>query len=160
MAIMASKREESNHMARINPADAHTILGREARFNGKLTFEGAVRIDGHFEGEIFTDDLLLVGPGAEVKAKLTVGSVVINGTVEGDIVATASVEIKAPGRLKGNITTPALVIEKGVVFDGSCHMADAAGPVKTGPKPVLATPPPPPKSPSGPPPPPPMAPKL
>ena len=127
MAIMASKRDDSNVAGRINPADAHTILGREARFNGKLTFEGAVRIDGHFEGEIFTEDLLLVGPGAEVKAKLNVGSIVINGTVEGDIVATTSIEIKAPGRLKGNIVTPVLVIENGVIFDGSCQMAKQAG---------------------------------
>lgn len=153
MAIMAGKREDSNNNARINPADAHTILGREARFNGKLTFEGAVRIDGRFEGEIFTDDLLLIGPGAEVKATLNVGSVVINGTVEGDVVAKASVEIKAPGRLKGNITTPTLVIEKGVTFDGSCSMGQAAAAparvptLANGPQPVAAPPPPPPPPP-------------
>ena len=92
-------------------------------FSGKLTFEGVVRIDGKFEGEIFTEDLLLVGPGAEVKATLNVGSVVINGSVEGDVVAKASVEIKAPGRLRGNIVTPTLVIEKGVTFDGTCKMS-------------------------------------
>jgi cytoskeletal protein CcmA (bactofilin family) len=135
MAVLG-KREEAP-VARINPADAHTILGREARFNGKLTFSGAVRIDGKFEGEIETDDLLLVGPGAEVKATLSVGSVVINGTVEGDIHAKTSVEIKAPGRLKGNVSTPTLVIEKGVVFDGSCKMGD----VGTGPKKAPPTPP-------------------
>lgn len=124
MAVLGGKREESNvSQARINPADAHTILGREAKFSGKLTFEGAVRIDGKFEGEIFTEDLLLIGPGAEVKAKLNVGSVVINGFVEGDVIAKASVEIKAPGRLKGNIVTPTLVIEKGVSFDGTCRMS-------------------------------------
>src|SRR5688500_4850274 len=99
------------------------ILGREAKFSGKLTFEGAVRIDGKFEGEIFTEDLLLIGPGAEVKAKLNVGSVVINGMVEGDVIAKSSVEIKAPGKLRGNIVTPTLVIEKGVSFDGSCKMS-------------------------------------
>lgn len=121
---MLGKREESTQAPRINPADAHTILGREAKFSGKLTFEGAVRIDGHFEGEIFTDDLLLVGPGAEVRAQINVGSIVINGSVEGDILAKSSVEIKAPGRLKGNVTTPTLVIEKGVVFDGSCRMSE------------------------------------
>ncbi len=123
MAIM-SKREESTASARINPADAHTILGREARFSGKLTFEGAVRIDGNFEGEIFTDDLLLVGPGAEVHAQINVGSIIINGSVEGDVNAKASVEIKAPGRLRGNVTTPTLIIEKGVVFDGTCRMSE------------------------------------
>lgn len=119
-----AKREDS-YIARDvpNAADAHTILGREAKFSGKLIFEGAVRIDGKFEGEIVTDDLLLVGPSAEVRAQLHVGSIVINGYVEGDIVAKSMVEIKAPGRLYGNVVTPTLVIEKGVIFDGSCRMS-------------------------------------
>lgn len=138
MAMLGGKREDPANVSRINPADAHTILGREASFSGKLTFEGAVRIDGKFEGEIFTDDLLLIGPGAEVRAKLNVGSVVINGSVEGDIHAKASVEIKAPGKLRGNIVTPTLVIEKGVVFDGSCKMSRDSGSNKA------STPPPPP----------------
>lgn len=126
MAMLGGKREEasSNSVPRINPAEAHTILGRDAYFSGKLTFEGAVRIDGRFDGEIFTEDLLLIGPGAEIRASLEVGSVVIHGTVEGDVRAKSSVEIKAPGRLKGNVSTPSLVIEKGVVFDGTCTMSN------------------------------------
>jgi len=127
MAVLGKREEAQAPSARINPADAHTILGRESKFTGKLAFDGAVRIDGKFEGEIHTDDLLLVGPGAEVKAQLTVGSVVINGTVEGDVVAKSSVEIKSPGRLKGNVTSPTLVIEKGVIFDGTCSMSEAQG---------------------------------
>jgi cytoskeletal protein CcmA (bactofilin family) len=132
---MLGKREDTQQQAapRINPADAHTILGREAKFSGKLVFEGAVRIDGRFEGEIVTDDLLLIGPGAEVKAQMSVGSVIINGSVEGDITAKASVEIKAPGRLRGNIVTPALIIEKGVIFDGTCRMSEDAARARAAP---------------------------
>lgn len=137
MAIMGGKqREDSVPAARINPADAHTILGREARFSGKLVFEGAVRIDGNFEGEIQTNDLLLIGPGAEVKATLNVGSVVINGSVEGDIHAKESVQIKAPGRLRGNVHTPSLEVEKGVTFDGSCTMSKPNGSKAPPPPPV------------------------
>ncbi len=135
MAMLGNRRDDSQVPSRINPADAHTILGREARFDGKLTFEGAVRIDGKFEGEIFTEDLLLVGPGAEVKATLHVGSIVINGTVEGDIHAKTSVEIKAPGKLKGNVNTPTLIIEKGVTFDGSCRMSKETTKTKAPPPP-------------------------
>ena len=130
MAIIGKQREESFISRDVpNAADAHTILGREAKFSGKLIFEGAVRIDGRFEGEIVTDDLLLVGPSAEVRAQLHVGTIVINGYVEGDIVAKALVEIKAPGRLFGNVTTPSLVIEKGVIFDGTCRMSAERGEV-------------------------------
>lgn len=143
MAVLGKREDTSAPPARINPADAHTILGRESKFTGKLAFDGAVRIDGKFEGEIHTDDLLLIGPSAEVKAQLTVGSVVINGSVEGDITAKSSVEIKAPGRLKGNVTAPTLVIEKGVVFDGSCSMSGAQASKLE--KKSAPTPPPPPK---------------
>lgn len=121
--------------------EVHTILGRGARFDGKLHFEGSVQIDGRFEGEIHTEGTLIVGRDAEVKAKLEVGSVVIHGSVEGDITAREGVEIKAPGRLKGNVTTPSLVIEKGVLFDGACSMADAQPDRRTS---DLASPPPPP----------------
>ena len=118
------KRDESQPSARINPADAHTILGKDARFSGKMSFEGAVRIDGKFEGEIHTEDLLLIGPQAEVRATLNVGTVVINGLVEGDVIAKGSVELKAPGKLRGNVVTPNLIIEKGVTFDGTCRMSE------------------------------------
>ena len=118
------KRDESQPSARINPADAHTILGKDARFSGKMSFEGAVRIDGKFEGEIHTEDLLLIGPQAEVRATLNVGTVVIKGLVEGDVIAKGSVELKAPGKLRGNVVTPNLIIEKGVTFDGTCRMSE------------------------------------
>ena len=104
---------------------AHTLIGDGAQFSGKLTFEGTVKIDGRFEGEISTTGVLLVGSNAEVRATLSVGSVVISGLVEGDVTATQGVELRAPGHLKGNVTTPELVMDKGVLFNGSCTMVRA-----------------------------------
>ncbi len=109
--------------------DAHevtTLLGRGSEFEGKLSFEGTVRIDGKLSGEIFTDDVLVVGEGAEINAEVNVGAIIIEGTVHGNIHAKRSVEIHTPGRVRGNITTPSLYIEKGVVFDGTCQMESAA----------------------------------
>ncbi len=103
-----------------------TLLGKGSEFEGKLSFEGTVRVDGKLTGEIFTDDVLVVGEGAEVNAEVTVGAIVIQGTVRGNITAKRSVEIHSPGRVKGNINTPSLFIEKGVFFDGHCQM-DASG---------------------------------
>jgi cytoskeletal protein CcmA (bactofilin family) len=114
------------------PADATaakevtTLLGRGSEFEGKLSFEGTVRIDGKLTGEIFTDDVLIVGEGAEVKAEINVGSIVIEGTVHGNIHAKRSVEIHTPAKVRGNITTPSLFIEKGVLFDGNCQMESSA----------------------------------
>src|SRR5262245_35019408 len=95
-----------------------TLLGKGSEFEGKLSFEGTVRVDGKRSGEIFTDDMLVIGEGVEVNAEINVGSIVIEGTVYGNIHAKRSVEIHTPGRVKGNIVTPSLYIEKGVVFEG------------------------------------------
>ena len=99
-----------------------TLLGRGSEFEGKLSFEGTVRVDGKLSGEIFTDDVLIIGEGAEVNAEINVGAVIIEGTVHGNIHAKRSVEIHTPARVRGNISTPSLSIDKGVIFDGQCQM--------------------------------------
>jgi cytoskeletal protein CcmA (bactofilin family) len=110
----------------ISEKDVTTLLGRGSEFEGKLSFEGTVRIDGKLTGEIFTDDVLIVGEGAEVKAEIHVGAIVIEGTVHGNIHAKRSVEIHTPGRVHGNISTPSLYVERGVLFDGNCQMESAS----------------------------------
>jgi cytoskeletal protein CcmA (bactofilin family) len=102
-----------------------TLLGRGATFEGKLTFEGTVRIDGRFKGEVFSDDTLVIGEGAIVEAQIDIGEVIIQGTVIGNIVAKRSIEIHAPGRVKGDLHTPSLQIDKGVVFEGRSFMEAA-----------------------------------
>ena len=125
MAVL--KRDDAGIASDLNVNDVHTILGPESAFEGKLVFDGTVRIDGRFKGEIQTDNVLVVGQGAKVDAQVSVGSIVVNGEVNGDITAKHSVEIHAPGKVRGNITTPTLMIAKGVIFDGSCRMEDATG---------------------------------
>src|SRR6187551_3194522 len=90
-----------------------TLLGRGATFEGKLTFEGTVRIDGRFKGEVFSEDTLVIGEGAIVEAEIEVGEIIVQGTVIGNIKASRSIEIHAPGRVKGDLTTPTLQIDKG-----------------------------------------------
>ena|SRR5436190_112534 len=104
-----------------------TLLGRGAAFEGKLTFEGTVRIDGKFKGEVFSDDVLVIGEGAVVEAQIDIGDVIIQGTVIGNITAKRSIEIHAPGRVKGDLHTPQLQIDKGVIFEGRSFMEAAAG---------------------------------
>jgi cytoskeletal protein CcmA (bactofilin family) len=102
-----------------------TLLGRGATFEGKLTFEGTVRIDGRFKGEVFSDDTLVIGEGAQVEAAIDVGEVIVQGTVVGNITAKRSIEIHAPGRVKGDLHTPVLQIDKGVIFEGRSFMEAA-----------------------------------
>jgi cytoskeletal protein CcmA (bactofilin family) len=122
--------------------EINTLLGRGSEFEGKLTFEGTVRIDGKLSGEIFSDDVLVIGEGAEISAEIEVGVIIVEGNVTGNIRAKRAVELHSPARMKGNIETPSLYIDKGVMFEGHCKMdvgppprAAAHEPQQLGPKP-------------------------
>ncbi|MBX7098070.1 MAG: polymer-forming cytoskeletal protein [Myxococcaceae bacterium] len=135
-----ARREESTVSTRAG--DVHTLLGKGSEFEGKLSFEGQVRIDGKYSGQIATKDVLVIGEGAKVMAEIQAGTVIIHGTVEGNIKATGLVELHPPARVKGSIETPALSMDKGVIFEGTSKMenlskasgapaaAPAAAPVK------------------------------
>jgi len=112
--------------AAANGSNLNAFLGEGTSFKGTLTFEGTVRIDGRLEGEIFTKDTLVIGDGAQVSASIHAGVVVISGTVHGNITAERKTDIHASGRLYGNISTPSLIIEEGVVFEGACTMGSGA----------------------------------
>jgi cytoskeletal protein CcmA (bactofilin family) len=106
------------------------LLGRGTQFEGKLHFEGRVRLDGVFKGEIRSDDTLIIGDGAEVHAEIDVAVVIVRGgVVHGNVRAKTSIEIHAPGKLVGNIHSPSVFIDRGVEFQGSCRMdaVDANG---------------------------------
>src|SRR5262249_14471259 len=108
-----------------------TLLGRGAAFEGKLTFEGTVRIDGRFRGEVFSDDTLVIGEGALVEAEIDIGEIIIQGTVVGNIKAKRSIEIHARARGKGDIHPPSLQTDRGVIFEGRSFMEGMAAPKGT-----------------------------
>jgi cytoskeletal protein CcmA (bactofilin family) len=111
-----------------DPSATSAFLGKGSRVTGKLVFEGTVRIEGHVEGEITAQDTLIIGESAIVNAQIVGTSVIVHGRVTGDITAKKRLEIRAPGRLVGNITTPSLVIHEGVVFEGQCSMGGTDAP--------------------------------
>jgi len=104
------------------------LLGRGTQFEGKLAFEGRVRIDGVFKGEIQSEDTLVIGEGAEVHAEVDVATVIVRGgQVHGNIRAKHAIEIHAPGKVIGNIHSPSVFIDRGVEFQGSCRMDPVDG---------------------------------
>lgn len=107
-------------------AELNALLGKGSQFEGKLLFEGTVRIDGKFSGEIISTDTLIIGEGAEVKANLQVGTLTCLGDFQGEAKASKSIELKSPAKVRGNLSTASIVIERGVFFDGTCKM-DTAG---------------------------------
>ena len=99
------------------------FLGQGAEFIGKLIFNGAVRIDGSFQGEIYGQGSLVVGEGAMIKANIAVKSIYISGDVQGDIEVKEKINIHSKGKFSGNVHTPAFIMEEGATFDGTSHMA-------------------------------------
>ena len=119
--------------------DINALLGQGSEFEGKLTFEGTVRIDGRFTGEIASDGHLVIGEGAQVQAEIRVANVTVHGNVNGNIYASNGVELHAPATLRGNITSPALHIDKGVFFEGNCQMSSRPAAQKQPPRQRPAT---------------------
>ena len=106
--------------------EAMTVLDKGAEFEGKLTFEGKVQINGKFRGEVFSDGTLVIGEGAEVDAKIEIDTVIIQGQVTGNIIAKRRIEMHPPAVVKGDIVSPGLVVSEGAVFEGNCSMGREA----------------------------------
>ena len=105
--------------------DIKAFLGQGAEFIGKLIFNGSVRIDGNFQGEIYGQGSLVVGEGALVKANIAVKSIYIGGEVQGSIEAKEKIDIQSTGKFLGDVRTPVFIIEEGAFFDGKSFMAEA-----------------------------------
>jgi len=107
--------------------EIHTVLGLGSRFEGKLYFEGVVRIDGFFSGEIFTKGKLIVGEKGEVKGNIEVDEVDVAGIVEGNIVSSGKVWLRSSARVFGDIQTRVFIVEEGALFNGVCKMERKIG---------------------------------
>lgn len=99
------------------------VIDHGCEFEGKLCFHGTVRIGGIFRGEIYTPDTLIIGEGARVDAQIDAGTIIISGEVNGTLRAKHRVEIHRPAVFRGDILTPSLSVDEGVIFEGSSKMA-------------------------------------
>ena len=98
------------------------FLGQNTSFNGTLVFDGVVRIDGNFEGNVKTNDTLVIAEQGNVKAEIEAGTVKISGKFDGVIVAKNKVELFKPAFVTGTLRTPVIKMEEGVVLNGSLEM--------------------------------------
>lgn len=115
-------------MPAVLPATEITaLLGRGTHFEGKLDFEGRVRIDGSFRGQIRTAGVLIVGDGAEIDAEIEAGVVIVKGgSLQGNVHALESIELYVPARVSGTLRAPEIFMDKGVQFSGSCTIEPRA----------------------------------
>lgn len=118
----------SDWKARNKAGEIQTTFGKGTSFNGTLKFSTSLKINGKYEGKIESEGFLYIEKGAEVNAEVKAGSIVIGGTVRGNVTATQHLEILEGGRIIGNIRTGKLKMAQGVVFEGKVEMIkDASG---------------------------------
>jgi len=106
----------------LDKADIKAFLGPGSKFEGKLSFDELVRLDGSFVGEIKSSDTLVVGDTAVIEGEISVGALVMSGRFNGNIKATNRVELRAPAKVEGTIDSPILLIEENVTFNGQIKM--------------------------------------
>ena len=114
--------------------DLNGFLDGGSHLHGELRFDASFRVDGKLTGMVESQGDLIVGEAGEIDGEIQVGQIFISGTVRGRVKATKKIQIAPSGKLFAEIDTPALVIEDGATFEGSCSMsrdgARAAGPLR------------------------------
>ena len=102
--------------------DLTAFIDEASEIEGKYTFSGTVMLNGKFTGEIVSTDTLIVGEKGVVNATIRAGVVLISGEVVGNVLASERVELHGKARVFGDLETPVVVIEEGVLFEGQCRM--------------------------------------
>ncbi len=94
------------------------VIGENSIFEGRFYVSGSILIEGKFQGDIRTEDQVTVGPTGKVRTDIMARKVTVAGTLIGNIVAAEEVNLIQNGKVLGNITTPKLNVENGVVTEG------------------------------------------
>jgi cytoskeletal protein CcmA (bactofilin family) len=102
------------------------FVGSSAVFLGELNFIAMARIDGHLTGKVTSEKgTLIIGSDGQVDANISVATAIINGEVNGDIIAVEHLELKRTAKVVGNIQTPRLIMADGAILEGNCNMLKA-----------------------------------
>ncbi len=118
---------ESDSMARdIKEGRLSGFVGHGTTLTGETEFHAMLRVDGHLVGTVSSGaGTLIIGTNGQVDANIIVAAAMVNGTVNGDIIATEKLQLGRTARVMGNIQTPRLMIEEGAILEGSCSMLKA-----------------------------------
>ncbi|GAB6059610.1 bactofilin family protein [Desulfonatronum parangueonense] len=103
--------------------EINAFLGAGTSYEGKLQFQGSVRIDGSFLGQIDSEGTLIVGQDAKIDGDVHVGSLILSGSLKGQVVADNKVVLNKSANMQGTMRTPSLVIEEGAILDGEVLMS-------------------------------------
>lgn len=102
----------------------NSIIGDKSFFEGRFMVKGALRVDGKFEGEALEVDQLFIGQRGRIKTNINAINVVVEGLVIGNIRASTRVMLLPTARILGDIRTPELIIQNGVILEGRCIISN------------------------------------
>ncbi len=105
----------------------NSIIGEGTTFKGDLDLSGLLRIDGDFEGNIRTDGRVLLGKSGRARCLIEADTVVVGGILKGDVKASSKVVLLSTSIVIGNIRSPQLIVEEGVLLHGRCIVSDDPG---------------------------------
>ncbi len=101
-----------------------TLLGPNSQADGDIEFQGGLRVEGVLRGNITArgsgDSLVVVGPSGRVDGTVTAPTVIVHGTIQGDLVARR-VELKADAKIQGDVHYASLAMEQGAVVNGNLY---------------------------------------
>src|ERR1043165_3518778 len=103
-----------------------TVIGPDTHIKGEMMFETSACILGRFEGRIASKGELTIGDSAACKASIDATRIVVDGNIEGDIVARERLELNAGATINGDIVANKLIVAEGASFMGHCRVGEAA----------------------------------
>ena len=104
--------------------NTNSTIGEKSFFEGKFLIKGSLRIDGKFEGEMLEVDQLVIGPMGKAKTNVKATNVVVEGMVIGNIFAKSRVYLLPNSKIFGDIRTPELIVQNGVILEGKCSISN------------------------------------
>ena len=107
------------------PAQPGGVLSSGVSITGSVKFRNQLQIDGEVKGTIESAGTLTIGQHAHIRGEIRTKSVIVEGTVEGNIFATERCELQAGCTLRGDIEAPRLVVAENATFLGSAKVATA-----------------------------------
>ena len=99
-------------------SDGMTIISNGVKIEGKLSSNGNIRFEGEIQGDISSEDTVVIAEKAIVKGKINAASILIAGKVLGTINAKEKLTLSVKGNIEGDIYTKILVVEEGAIFNG------------------------------------------
>jgi cytoskeletal protein CcmA (bactofilin family) len=103
---------------------SNNVIGENSYFTGRFHINGSLRIDGRFEGKYLQADQLYVGQNGKINTNINAVSVIVEGLIIGNINATNRVLLMPTAKILGDIKTPELIIQNGVILEGRCTISN------------------------------------